>query len=155
MKSCYEGLIAAGSNLQSLLLLGMRLFWGYGFFQSGWGKFQNIEKVVDFFRDLGIPFPEVNAYLAAGVECIGGLLLLIGLGSRLVAIPLAFTMVVALLTAHWNAVSHILQSPDEFVMLTPFNFLLTCLIIFAFGPGAFSVDALLEKIFRRKPASSI
>lgn len=149
MKNLYEGLIAAGSHLQSLLLLAMRLFWGYGFFISGWGKFQNISKVIDFFKDLGIPFAEFNAYLASGVECIGGLMLLIGLGSRLVSIPLAFTMVVALLTAHSDAVEHIIQDPEALVRQPPFNYLLTCVIIFAFGPGAFSLDFLLDKRFHR------
>lgn len=149
MINCYEGLIAAGSHLQSLLLLAMRLYWGVNFFLSGWGKFQNIDKVIGFFKDLGIPFPEVNAYLTAGIECFGGLLLVIGLGSRLVAIPLAFTMVVALLTAHWSAVAHLWRDPDEFVRQAPFNFLLICLIIFAFGPGRFSLDAILEKYFHR------
>ena len=149
MKKFYEGLIVAGSNLQSLLLLAIRLFWGYQFFISGWGKFQNMPKVVSFFQDLGIPFPELNAYLASGVECIGGLMLLIGFGSRLAAIPLAFTMVVAMLTAHSDAIVHILQDPDAFVQQAPFNYLLTCLIVFAFGPGAFSIDYLLEKLFNR------
>ncbi len=155
MKNCYEVLIAFGTHLQSILLLGMRLFWGYLFFQSGLGKFYNIGNVIEFFRELGIPFPEVNAYLAAGVECIGGLLLLVGLATRLVAIPLAFTMVVAMLTAHWNTVAHLFQNPEEFVQQGPFPYLMTCLIVFAFGPGAFSLDALLEKFFYRQSTPSI
>ena len=127
---------------------------GYRFFLSGWGKLHNIDHVVEFFQELGIPFPEANAYLAAGVECIGGLLLLVGLGTRLVSIPLAFTMVVALLTAHWDVVAHIFQDPDTFILQAPFSYLLICLIMFAFGPGAISVDALLEKFFHRNRVKS-
>lgn len=152
MKTGYEGLVAAGVHSQSFLLFVMRLFWGYGFFISGWGKFENITRVIEFFQDLGLPFAVISAYLAAGVECIGGLLLIVGLATRLVAIPLSFTMVVALLTAHSEAVAHIWESPDTFVQQGPFTYLLTCLIVFAFGPGAISLDFLLEKFFHRRSA---
>jgi putative oxidoreductase len=150
MRNWYEGLIAAGEHLQSTLLLAIRLFWGYQFFLSGWGKLHNIADVADFFRDLGIPLAGANAYVASSIECFGGLLLIFGLGTRLIAIPLAFTMVIAYLTAHWEATSHLFSDPIMFLKEPPFTFLLITIILFAFGPGNFSLDYLLERfVFKR------
>lgn len=150
MKSWYDGLVEAGSQCQSFLLLVIRLFWGYQFLVSGWGKLHSIENVSSFFHDLGIPFAETNAYIAAGVEFVGGILLILGLASRLVAIPLAFTMVVAYLTAHWDATSHLFSNPIDFIEQPPFTFLLATLLIFTFGPGTFSLDYLIERFFLKK-----
>ena len=58
--------------------------------QTGWGKLSDIHKVIGFFTDLGIPAPTLNAYFVASLEFGGGLLLILGLGSRLVALPLVF-----------------------------------------------------------------
>jgi putative oxidoreductase len=149
-KGFYQALIYIGEGFQSILLLAMRLFWGYWFFQSGLGKLKNISSVVEFFNSLGIPFPEINAYIAGSIECIGGLLLLIGFASRLVSIPLAVVMIVALLTAHVGAVKTIFSDPQSFIGQSPFNYLLTALIVFAFGPGKISVDYLIEKLCCQK-----
>jgi hypothetical protein len=53
-------------------------------------------------------------------------------------------MSVAYLTADFEAVSNIFSDPDKFVKADPFPFLLTALIVLVFGPGRFSVDALLK-----------
>src|SRR5271156_5746232 len=95
----YELLIKAAQRLQSPLLLAIRLYWGWQFFLTGRGKLMNPRKVAEFFQSLHIPFPAFNVYLAGGTECFGGLLLLAGLGSRLVALPLIFVTVIAYLTA--------------------------------------------------------
>src|SRR5580704_14597670 len=78
----YARLIRAASLLQSPLLLALRLYWGWQFFETGKGKLMNHEKVTEFFQSLHIPFPSFNVYLAGSTECFGGLLLLVGLGSR-------------------------------------------------------------------------
>ncbi|MCB1119142.1 MAG: DoxX family protein [Chlamydiia bacterium] len=148
IKNFYQSLIGVGFRLQSLILLGIRVYWGYLFYQAGWGKLGNIGGVADFFGSFGIPFPEFNAYLVGYVEAIGGLCLLFGVASRLAAIPLIVTMVVALLTAHWEAVAGVFQDHKEFVNQAPFNFLMASLIVFAFGPGKFAIDTLLEKLFK-------
>jgi putative oxidoreductase len=54
-------------------------------------------------------------------------------------------MIVAYFTADFEAVSNMLSDPDKFVKADPFPFLLTALIIYAFGPGEFSMDALLKR----------
>jgi uncharacterized membrane protein YphA (DoxX/SURF4 family) len=51
---------------------------------------------------LGLPYPSLLAHLAAYTEAIGALLLLLGLATRWISIPLMFTMVVAIFTVHWD-----------------------------------------------------
>src|SRR5262249_60495475 len=82
------------SSLQSPLLLVVRLYWGWQFFQSGLGKLKDIDKLVDFFTSLGIPHPVFTAHMVGGLECAGGALLVVGLGSRLIAPPLTVNMLV-------------------------------------------------------------
>jgi len=141
----YRLLICGASLLQSPVLLALRLYWGWQFFQTGKGKLMNHEKVAGFFQSLHIPFPSLNAYVAGSVECFGGLLLLIGLGSRLVSLPLIFVLCIAYLTAEIDAVKNIFSNPDKFLRADPFLFLVACAVVLAFGPGKFSVDWLLEK----------
>ena len=83
------------SFLPDPLLLGIRLYWGWQFFLSGKGKLGNLDQTAEFFSELGLPAPKFQAFLAGSTECFGGLLLLIGLGSRLISVPLMFTMIVA------------------------------------------------------------
>ena len=130
--------------LRTPLLLAMRLYWGWQFFITGKGKLMNLDRVAAFFSDLGIPLPKLNAILAGSTELFGGLLLLLGLASRLVTIPLAITMTVAYLTADRDAVKDIFSDPDKFVTADPFLFLLTAVIVMAFGPGLFSIDRLIK-----------
>jgi len=142
----YGILIKAASCLQPVLLLIVRLYWGWQFFQTGWGKFQNLSKPAEYFNTLGIPFPMLNATVVATTECVGGLLLLIGLASRLAAIPLTITMIVAYLTAEREALQSIFSDPDKFLGAEPFQFLFATLLVLAFGPGVFSLDYLIKRI---------
>jgi putative oxidoreductase len=100
----------------------------------------------EFFVSLGIPFPTLNAYLSSSVECFGSLLLIIGLASRLTAIPVAITMAVAYLTADLEAVTSIFSDPDKFVKADPFPYFICAVIVLVFGPGRFSIDALIKWI---------
>ncbi|SKB07363.1 putative oxidoreductase [Prosthecobacter debontii] len=127
------------------LLLGIRLYWGWQFFVTGKGKLMNLEATAGFFSDLGLPLPKLQALLAGSTECFGGLLLLAGLASRLTAVPLIFTMAVAYLTAHREVVVGIWEDSDAFVTAPPFLFLFAAVIVFVFGPGKFSADALLRR----------
>lgn len=151
MRTFYRGLIHLGRFLSPFLLFAIRVFWGFLFLQAGWGKLQNIEPVIEFFTGLGIPLPTLNAYLVALIETVGGALLIIGLGSRLAAIPLAITMIVALLTAHHESVVKFLDDPEVLTKQSAFGFLLAALIVFCFGPGMFSIDGILKRFYSRKP----
>ena len=84
--------------LQSLLLLVIRLYWGWEFFLTGKGKLMDLQRPTEFFQSLGIPLPHAQAILAGATECFGGLLLLAGLCSRLISLPLTILLTVAYLT---------------------------------------------------------
>jgi putative oxidoreductase len=153
IRDAYALLVRIASYFQSPLLLVLRLYWGWSFFQTGSGKLGDLSKPTEFFTGLGIPFPAFNAVLTGTTECVGGLLILVGLASRLTAIPLIVVMVVAYLTADLEAVKTIFSDPDQFLGATPFQFLLAIVIVFAFGPGTFSLDYLIAKKFA-PPASA-
>ena len=140
----------AVSCLQSPLLLAIRLYWGWHFFETGKGKLMNLDKTAGFFQSLNIPMPHLNAVLAGSTECFGGLCLLLGLGSRIVTVPLIFTMIIAYVTAESDALHAVFSDPDKFVTATPFEFMLAAVIVLVFGPGKFSLDYLLGGFLRNK-----
>jgi putative oxidoreductase len=143
--------------LQPVLLLLLRLYFGCGFVKAGLGKLQNIDSTAAYFAGLDIPLPTLNAYMAGTTECCGGLLLLLGAASRIVTIPLIFTMLVAYSTQHidelrplWTLSDDGSYNPASFFKAAPFPYLLTALIVLLFGPGAFSVDGLVKWFLERK-----
>jgi putative oxidoreductase len=143
MKKLYALYVSLVSRLQSPFLLIIRLYWGWHFFLTGKGKLLNLDRTAGFFASLNIPAPKLNAIMAGSTECFGGLLLLLGLGSRIITVPLIGTMIVAYLTADSDAVKNIFNKPDAFLSADEFLFLLTCVIVLIFGPGAFSLDAII------------
>ena len=138
----FDGL---ASGLQSPLLLALRLYWGWSFAQTGWGKLTHLEKTTAFFESLNLPLPKLNAIAAGSTECLGGMLLALGLFARPAAVPLIFCMIVAYVTADSEALHAIFSEPDKFLEAAPFLFLLAAVIVLAFGPGKFSLDALLGR----------
>jgi putative oxidoreductase len=157
VKKWYQAEIQCLTYLQPVLLLVLRLYFGWGFFKAGLGKLQNLDNTAEYFAGLHIPLPTLNAYLAGATECFGGLFLLLGAASRVVTIPLIFTMLVAYLTQHidelrplWTLKADGSYNPATFFKAAPFPYLLTALIVLLFGPGAFSIDRLLQWFFDRK-----
>ena len=140
---CDRLLIREGSRLQSPFRLAVRLYWGWQFMETGWGKLTDIGKVIGYFTDLGIPAPALNAYFVSALEFGGGALLILGFGSRLIALPLVIDMLAAYITADREALFSIFSNPDKFTAAVPYTFLLASLIVLIFGPGRFSLDALL------------
>jgi len=133
---------------QKVVLLGIRLVWGFLFAQAGWGKWQDIGRVTGFFGDIGIPFPMLNAYVVATTELVGGIFLLLGLFGRLTPIPLIIAMIVAYATTEQDALAALAKGDlDPFLTAAPFLFLVASLLILVFGPGCLSVDHLLRKFF--------
>lgn len=76
------------------------------FWMAGTKKYQSFDSIVAWFGNsewgLGLPVPELLAFLVTSVEIVGAILLLIGLAVRWVSIPLLLTMVVAAITVHWE-----------------------------------------------------
>jgi putative oxidoreductase len=151
----YTLLIRFGVILAPIVLLLIRLAWGWELFESGHGHLQNVDAMIAKFTGWGIPHPRVNFYISAYTEMIGGILIMLGLGSRLVAIPLFFNFCVAYLTASWPTVAGFFHNdPSNFIDDTAFPFLMMSLTILAFGPGIISLDGLLGLLLFKKPKSS-
>ncbi len=145
LQRLYDGWLALLEILRCPFLLAVRLYWGINLVIAGWGKVMNLEKVTGFFSSLGIPFPQLNAVLAAGTETLGGLLFVLGLGSRIVPIPLLFVMGVAYATAEQDSLKAIWTDPDKFTSAAPFEFAFAFLLVLLFGPGKLSVDAWIAR----------
>jgi putative oxidoreductase len=139
--------LAAAAALAFLPPLLTRLVIGQAFFFAGRGKLQNAEATAAFFADLGIPFPAANAAFVSRLEYYGGLLLVVGLATRLVAAGLASTMVVALATADRQAFLDSLRGVGDKILPdhAAFAYLLFLLWLVVFGPGAVSLDALVKR----------
>jgi len=124
-----------------------RLVVGFAFYDSGSGKLENMANTVDFFTKLNLPFPELNAAFVARLEYYGGMLLLAGVLTRLVALLLSSTMIVALLTADRETFVGAFMRTSEVGLsdVAPFvlGVFLSWLVIR--GAGAISVDALLKR----------
>jgi len=145
---------------RSTLLL--RLMAGSVFFWEGILKLVYTNQGVGRFTKLGIPFPVFSAHFVAGLEIVGGVLLLLGLLARAIAVPFIVEMVVAILSTKISlylgtsplplppapptvgawAVLHEIRS--EWAQI------LTSVFLFAAGPGSISVDAWLAR--RRRSA---
>lgn len=96
--------------------LALRLFLAPIFILAGSNKLANVENVAAWFGNpewgLGLPFPTLMVYLAGGTELVGGILLVVGLAVRWIAIPLMFTMIVAAGAAHWQNGWHVLPETE-------------------------------------------
>jgi putative oxidoreductase len=124
----------------------IRLTVGVVFVQTGWGHLTHLGDTIEAFRnDFGVPFPEFNARLASGTEFFGGILLLLGLGTRLAALPMAFTMVVAILTAKRAQIDGV----ATVLGFEEWSYIVMFLTLAIIGPGALSLDALVARRMNR------
>lgn len=145
LRSGHQWMVSTCSHLQAPLLLAIRLFWGYYYTKSGVVKICNTDHVIHYFETLGIPCPGIACFLTAWTHLICGVCMMIGFASRLTAIPLAFTMLVAYGTVYTGVILGALEDPSDVVQALPFLFLLSNLIVIAFGAGRWSVDGVLER----------
>lgn len=76
-----------------------RVVVGYVFMLTGWAKLNNLPQMIENFRGWGIPFPEILTPLTSGIECFGGLFLMLGLFTRISGGALAVVMAVAVISA--------------------------------------------------------
>jgi len=131
-----------------------RLLMGQAFHQTGAGKIENFANTVSFFSELGIPFPEANAFFVSRLEFWGGILLVVGLATRLVAAGLASTMVVALATADRATFLDALRGTGDAGLtdVVPLVYLLFLGWLVLCGPGALSLDALVVRRLERPPS---
>ena len=141
----YRRFASAASSLQSPMLLLVRLYWGFQFAQTGWGKLHNLAKITSFFATLNIPLPGIAAPCVSMLEIIGGILLILGLCSRPISLLLACNMFVAYWTADREALSAIFSDPGKFYIADPYTFLFASLMVLLFGAGYFAVDTYIAR----------
>jgi putative oxidoreductase len=141
----YRRITSALSPLQSVMLLAVRLYWGFQFAQTGWGKLHNLAKITAFFASLNSPVPSFTAPFISTLELFGGVLLMLGLLSRPFALLLACNMFVAYWTADREALSAVFSDPGKFYAADPYTFLFASLMVLIFGAGLFAVDTLVAR----------
>ena len=132
---------AVVSRLKWLPPLVARVALGVVFIQSGWGKLHDIPGTTQNFVGWHIPFPHFNAILAASTEFIGGCLVLVGLGTRIAAVPLIIVMTVAIATAKWPK----MEDWTDFFGFDEFAYLIMFLWLGVSGAGKASLDYLIGK----------
>src|SRR5215467_5221914 len=141
------------NSLQSPFLLFIRIVFGWQFLETGIGHFTHMDKTVDYFTELHIPAPAFTARFTSGLETVGGILLILGLASRLISVPLLINMTVAFLTAERDKfMSFFAEDSGPFFSADAFPFLLVSLLILIFGPGFFSYDTLIAAYRKRSIA---
>lgn len=136
----YKGVNTAG-KLKDIPLLMIRLVLAYGFYVPAKMKWSDINSIIDWFRSMGMPAPALNAYLAASTEAAGVVLLVLGLGTRIIAVPLMVVMLVAIKTVHWGNGFEAGNNGYEI----PLYYLIMLGVLFVYGPGRLSVDGVIGR----------
>lgn len=118
-----------------------RIVVGWVFMWSGWEKLHNLPKMIENFAEWGIPLPQIMTPFVSGVEFFGGLFLLLGLFTRVAAVPLVVVMIVATISAKWSQVDSLetLLGFEELSYMALFGWLAVA------GPGPISLDYILGR----------
>ncbi len=124
-------------------LLAMRMLLAFGFYHPAVAKFKDINGTADMFAQANIPLAKLFVVLVGGVEFIGFFLLMLGLLTRYITVPLMLVMLVAILMVHmangYAAIDNGFQ--------IPLTYLLMLFVIFSKGPGMYSIDeAIVNKV---------
>jgi len=141
----YAVFLRVMNSLQSPLLLVIRVYWGWQLSQNGWGKLHNLSHVTEFFQSLGLPAPGFTATFVSSFEFVGGILLALGLLSRIAALGIFIDMTTAYITADREAFTAFFSAPDKFVAADPFIFWFVGLLILILGPGKLALDTLIVR----------
>jgi putative oxidoreductase len=136
--------------------LAIRLMAGSVFFWEGILKFVYANQGVGRFTKLGMPFPDFTATFVGGLEIVGGLMLILGLGTRLITIPFIIEMVVAMLSTKPRLFLGTLPLPPPpsppqvgiwavlHEIRSEYAQLMSCVFLLFAGPGPLSLDASLR-----------
>jgi putative oxidoreductase len=149
--------IAASNPLRRAAILGLkitaalawiaplltRLVIGMGLHFTGHGKLQNLDRTTSFFAGLGIPFAHANAIFVSTLEFVGGLCLVLGLGTRFFAFLLSCSLLVAVLTADRD--DFVKKFPADLTDVTSFVYLMFLIWLALYGAGVVSLDFFIAK----------
>ena len=131
----YKGFVSMG---QSAALLAARLILAYGFFHPAMNKWSDMTATTQWFGSLGMPFPALNAYMAATTELSGVILLILGLGTRIISVFLIVVMIVAIVTVHIGNGFDVANNGYEI----PLYYIIFLSLLITHGAGRFSFDRL-------------
>ena len=141
LRRTIERALAAAQRRKWIPPLLMRLFVGYFFAETGWGKIHNLNAFTQRFIGWGIPHPHLSAALSAYTEFIGGWLTVAGLLTRFVSIPMIINMAVAVLTVKLKDV----HTLNDFVELDEPLYALAYFWLMIEGAGIVSLDYVIKK----------
>lgn len=145
MKTLYQKYLNGLDKLRDIPLLLLRLVLAYGFYEPAMRKVQNFEGTAQWFESMNYPLPLLSAYLAGVTELLGVFLLLLGLGTRIVSLPLMFVMGVAIFNVHWAGGFAAANNGFEI----PLYYLLMLLTLTVFGSGRVSIDYLITRFSKK------
>jgi len=136
----YKSISNKISNLDFIALLAIRFILAYGFYEPAKNKISDINSIAEWFKSMELPFPLLQAYLATYTEIAGVVLLILGLGTRFISIPLMIVMLVAIKTVHWE--NGFAAGDNGFEI--PLYYLIMLLVIFTQGAGKASIDYFIK-----------
>jgi putative oxidoreductase len=151
LKRWINAALGLASSLDWLAPLLMRIYFGYFWAETGWGKIHNLNAFAQRFIGWGVAYPHISAALSGYTEWIGGILLMLGLFTRLVSIPLMFNMFVALVKVKMKEVTGI----DDFAEMDEALYMFILFWLMMAGPGRISIDNWIRSALGlgRQPAS--
>jgi putative oxidoreductase len=129
------------SNIRDTAALVGRILLAVMFILSGFGKIGGFEGTVGYIASKGLPLPQVVAALTVALELGGGILLAIGWKARWVALAFAvFCLLAGLIFHNFWAVDAAQKMAQQINFLKNLSIAGGMLMVFAHGPGAYSVD---------------
>ena len=128
-------------KLKDLPPLFMRLVLAYGFYGPAMMKWNDIHAIGDWFASMNYPMPYLNAYMAGITEVTGVVLLTLGLGTRIISIPLMVVMLVAIFTVH---IGNGFEAGNNGFEI-PLYYLIMLLTLVIYGSGRISIDHLIKR----------
>ena len=141
----YDNFSSNISQVADLPLLFLRLILAYGFYNPAMMKLKDVNAIGGWFESMGYPLPYLNAYIAAITEGLGVILLLLGLGTRIISVPLMITMLVAIFSVHY---ANGFNAGDNGYEI-PLYYLLMLFTLFVMGPGRISADQIIRSIRKK------
>ena len=141
MNTLCNKFVEGTGKLRDIPLLLFRLILAVGFYEPAMMKVKNLAGVAEWFGSMNYPLPGVSAFLAMVTEVAGIILLTLGLGTRVAALPMMFIMVVATFTVH---ISNGFAAGDNGFEIPLYYFIMLFALV-VYGSGKYSLDHLFSK----------
>ena len=132
---------ASTSNINDAVALVGRILLAAIFIKSGFGKITGFEGTVGYIASKGLPLPQIGAIVAILVELGGGILLAVGFKARWAALAIAiFTLAAGIIFHNYWAVDAAQRMGQEINFWKNISMTGGLLMVYAFGPGRYSVE---------------